>query len=180
MNPINTSLLVNSNNLLLPWECNDQSVNDISNGYYYMVTFKNNTSPKKEYTSADRYCKQAERLFQKGFHHIKSAFELDSKLQLHFHMICRTNKDIHRVKTSQFLKQYEPTFVHDIKPIMTAYHLSNAMDYLDPGKNSLAIKGYEYEWYPNELCDFVDDKEPSEKRPTIDEWFGAFKKGLIE
>lgn len=156
----NTSLLVNCNNLLLPWECNDQSFNgNITNGYYYMVTIKNNTSPKKEYTDPKRYCLQANRLFLKGFHHIKSAFELDSKDQLHLHLILRHDKNIHRVNTSNYLKSFEKTFVHDIKPIETDLHLTNALAYLNPSSNALVIRKYEYLYYPNDACDFIETVE---------------------
>lgn len=149
------SLPVNSNNLLLPWECNDQSFNR----YYYMVTIKNNTSPKKEYTDPNRYTMQANRLLIRGFHHIKSAFELDSKDQLHFHMVCYHEKNINRVVTSKFLKQFEKTFCHDIKPIETKAHLMNAYDYLDPTLTSISIARYKYYFYPNDSCDFVDTPE---------------------
>lgn len=156
------------NNLLLPCEnkefFNLLKNNDLScslgeqsfNGYYYMVTIKNNTSPKVQLTDPDRYCKQAGRLFLKGFKHIKSAFELDSKQQLHLHLVVRHDKNIHRVKMSQELKKYEPTFVHDIKPILTENHLMNAMNYLDGSKNQLVISRYLYEWVSNDDCDFID------------------------
>lgn len=161
-------LKVNSNDLSLPWECNDQSFN----GYYYMVTIKNNTSPKKLYTMPDRYTQQANRLLLKGFHHVKSAFELDSKLQLHLHMIVRSDKNVHRVKTSQFLKQYEPTFVHDIKPIESLNHLYNAYNYLEPKYNQQVLGRYQYEWFDNDACDFIDTSADN-----IRYAFEAFKNG---
>lgn len=164
-----TSLQVNCNDLSLPWESSDQSFN----GYYYMVTIKNNTSPKKEFTNADRYCKQAGRLLEKGFKHVRSAFELDSKQQLHLHLLLHNVKDINRIKTSKYLKTFEPTFVHDIKPILTKEHLYNAWHYLDPSGTQHAIASYAYYHYPNDACDFIDTTED-----TINYAFQAIKQGL--
>lgn len=182
---MNESIPSIRNNLLLPCEnkelFNLLNNNDLScslgeqsfNGYYYMVTIKNNTSPKTQLTDPNRYCKQAERLFQLGFKHMKSAFELDSKDQLHLHLIVRHEKNIHRVKTSKALKKFEPTFVHDINPIKTQSHFYNAWEYLNPRLNQLAISKYMYLWYPNDACDFIDSSAD-----CIRDGFQAFKLGL--
>jgi len=189
MDPNSNVYPVNRDNLLSPWENkeffnslknNDNllscSLDDQSfNGYYYMVTIKNNTSPKKQYTHPDRYCHQAGRLLAMKFHIMKSAFELDSKDQLHLHLVCRREKDCHRVKTSQALKKWEPTFCHDIKPITTEYHLTNALDYLDPRQNQLVLKKYQYEWFPNDACDFIDTTVD-----TIKDHYTACKAGLVK
>ena len=145
------------NDLSFPWECNDQLDKLMAPSFnYFMVTIKNNTSPKKQYTDPNRYCIQANRLFLKGFHHIKSAFELDSKDQLHLHLILKHPKNINRVKTSQYLKQFESTFCHDIKPIETIDHYNNALAYLNPLSNQSVINRYSELWYPNDACDFLD------------------------
>jgi len=182
---MNESIPSIRNNLLLPCEnkelFNLLNNNDLScslgeqsfNGYYYMVTIKNNTSPRQQLTDPNRYCKQAGRLFQLGFKHIKSAFELDSKDQLHLHLIVRHEKNIHRVKTSQALKKFEPTFVHDIKPIESTNHYVNACDYLNPRLNQLVIAKYYYLWFSNDECDFIDSTAD-----RIRDGFQAFKLGL--
>lgn len=149
-----TSLQVNSNNLLLPWESSDQFKGIYP--FYFMVTLKNNTSPKKEYTDPNRYCDQVNRLLQKGFKHIKSAFELDSKQQLHLHLVMCHDKNINRVKTSQYLKTFEPTFCHDIKPLLTHEHVKACYYYLNPKHNQAVINYYHYLFYPNDACDFID------------------------
>lgn len=161
--------LLNKNDNLLSCSLGEQSFN----GYYYMVTIKNNTSPKTQLTDANRYCKQAGRLFQLGFKHLKSAFELDSKDQLHLHLIVRHEKNVHRVKTSQALKKFEPTFVHDIKPILTQNHYVNAWDYLNPRLNQFVITKYNNIWVTNDDCDFIDSTAD-----CIRDAFKAFKSGL--
>lgn len=125
-----------------------------TNKYYYMVTIKNNTSPKKEYTNYQRYLSQANKLFLRGFHHVKSALELDSKDQLHLHIVCYHDKNINRVKMSNYLKTFEKTFTHDIRQIVTSNHYYNALKYLNPNLNTIAKAKYEYLFYSNEFCDF--------------------------
>lgn len=160
----------NSNNLLLPWECNDQSIIKAHEydplKYYFMVTIKNNTSPKKQYTEPNRICLQVNRLLLKGFKHIKSAFELDSKGQLHLHMVCYHDKNINRVNNSKNLKQFEPTFVHDIKQIEDFRHYMYAINYLNPSLNQSVLTKYKLDFGPKDSTESPEDLFKSVNQPN--------------
>lgn len=129
--------------------------------YYYLITIKNNKSPET-IGGFDTFREFGELMHKililTKSAEIKSAFELDSKNQLHEHVVVYSKKIINPIWLNKYIKADMPYFkswMINVSFIKDGYHLQNSINYLDSSKSDFFLAKYNYN-APNECARFID------------------------
>lgn len=129
--------------------------------YYYLITTKNNKSPETV-AGFDTFREFGELIYKiltvTKSKELKSAYELDSKGQLHDHTIVYSKKIINPIWLNKYIKAdmpYYKSWMINVSFIKDGYHLQNALNYIDPSKSDFFVAKYNYN-APNECARFID------------------------
>jgi len=129
--------------------------------YYYLITLKCNRSPEtiQGFNTFREFDELAYKVLTVTRSNVlKDAFELDSKGQLHEHIVVYSKKIINPIWLNKYIKEQMPIYsswMINVSFIKDGYHLQYAIKYLDESMSAFNIAKYNF-YAPNECARFKD------------------------